>query len=277
MTAPPDRRKDGRCRNYAQHRERFERYLAAQRGLPSVDVTNTEACRGFDLGQAVRDYLKTLPLSAQMSTFHSLRSYIGERVDWTQVRPYVRKYRRDEPKLRNTVLLPADREHLWGALSTLERALIGVLYALRRAEVTTLRWKDVSLDTGRVFVQAGKGGKAGWTALPNAATEALGAWHTESKPQSPECLVFPGPGGRFLHPDSIGRRVRQALRRAGMYVQWRGPHAFRRTFACAFLRQHPGQLLHLQRAMRHSRLETTNLYIYLSDDEVAASVQKLDV
>jgi integrase len=71
--------------------------------------------------------------------------------------------------------------------------------------------------------------------------------------------------------------VRELLRGAGLWRQWRGPHAFRRTFATEFLRARPGELRRLQVLMRHRQLATTVLYDFPEPSDYAGAVAGLSL
>jgi integrase len=209
-------------------------------------------------------------------------------VNWGDVR--IARYRRDEARLRATVLSETELSQLWSRarLTVRQRALCAAFFTLRRMEVAHLKWDSLSLDEGLVYVARGKGGKAAWTALPPVAVDALRAWRAEAergplirqkfavngqpfrpdidppRPRfDPAGYVFPSAAdGRAYNPDALGCVVRKLLQKGGLWRRYRGPHAFRRTFATTFLRERPGELRRLQVLMRHSHLATTVLYDY---------------
>jgi integrase len=222
-------------------------------------------------------------------------------VNWEDVR--IARYRRDEARLRSTVLASAELAQLWtrAHLTTRQRALCCTCFTLRRMEVATLKWDDLSLDEALVYVKRGKGGKSAWTALPPVAVEALRAWRADAergplirqkfapvgqpfrpdvdppRPKfDPAGYVFPSAAdGRPYAPDALGRVVRKLLQRGGLWRRYRGAHAFRRTFATTFLRERPGELRRLQVLMRHSHLATTVLYDYPEPKDFAEAVAGL--
>ena len=55
------------------------------------------------------------------------------------------------------------------------------------------------------------------------------------------------------------------------------PHDLRHTFAHRYLEQHPGDLIGLARLLGHSNLETTRVYLRLSEDDLAARVEAIDL
>lgn len=236
---------------------RFERWSA---GRPEEPVTTR-----------VVAYLASLTPAGAHNALYALRATLDGSVDWTAV-PRVR-LRRNEARLRATVLDARERARLARAsLSARERALLSVMYVVRRFEAGALRWTDIDLDAGTVYVACGKGERAGWTALPPAALDAVRAWRVEA-PESP--WVFPSARGGAPTAGTVGRWVRRALRRIGLWHAGRGPHAFRRTFATEFLRVHPAELRRLQVLMRHASISTTTLYDYPRPEDVQAALRGL--
>lgn len=235
---------------------------------PSSYIKRFEAWQGEHPGLTFRDHVVTflgaLRPSLQRPMLSVLRAHYGaDACAWTGI-PLAR-YQRDEARLRASVLTPEELTRLWtrARLSPRDRALCTAFFTLRRFEVVSLKWADLDLAAGLVYVTRGKGGRAAWTALPPVAVSAFQGWQAASPPVSLASLVFPADvDGRAYHPDALGRVARMILRGAGLWRVGRGPHAFRRTFATTFLRERPGELRRLQVLMRHRQLATTVLYDY---------------
>lgn len=51
-------------------------------------------------------------------------------------------------------------------------------------------------------------------------------------------------------------------------------HSLRHTFALAWLRQHPGQLVELAQLLGHESLDTTAVYTRASAEELARGVEQ---
>jgi integrase len=223
-----------------------------------------------DTTRSVVDFLATLTPASAWNARAALRRRLGTCVAWDTV-PRVR-YQRDEARLRATLLVATERATLRKTrLTPRDRALVEVCYVVRRAEAAGLRWRDIDETSGMVYVAQGKGGRAGWTALPKHAVVALRAWRTATKPPDDDMLVFPGADGE-AHPDTIGEWVRRALQAAGIWHVGRGAHAFRRTFATEYLRTYPERLRSLQKLMRHRQISSTVLYDYVPVDELRGDV-----
>lgn len=260
---------------YERFWARFRAYQAAHADEPLEDQ--------------VRNFLGGLSAASRITARSALQRQLGDTVPWRAIR--LRRPRRNEARLQATILSAADRARLFQSLSTprdralaqtlrilhrpeAARALLHVLWILRRAEAARLRWEEVDLDAGVVYVDRGKGGKSAWTMLPANAADALRAWHRRvGKPV--QGWVFPGVHGRPVSPRRFGRWVECLLKRVGLWRPGRGCHAFRRSFATMYLRENGGDLLGLKQLMRHENIATTALYVYLQPEDLAPRLARL--
>lgn len=251
------------CRNYRALLKRFERF---RQGRPA----------GEDLATHAAAFVAMLPVSCRKAARCALRLQFGAALARESLP--VGRYHRDEEKLRRTVLSAADRHSLFAAdLTARERAVLAVLYVVRRFEAAQLQWRDLDLDGGFIYVRRGKGGKPATTLLPPTVIPALREWRTVARPSAEDAPVFPGRWGGGVQADTVSMWVRRLMRRLGIYRAYRGPHALRRTFASVFLKQHPDQIVQLQRLMRHSNIGTTSLYVYLAPEDLRETVASLNL
>jgi integrase/recombinase XerC len=151
--------------------------------------------------------------------------------------------------------------------------LLGLLTGLRRAELASLRWRDVDLTSGRLSVR-GKGSKFATIGLPEQARQSLDAWRRRTadldgraRPDGP-VLPTGRPTGGLLGSDRSYRfdwrrplttwAVRQIVARraeeAGLGVV--ATHDLRRSFA-GFLDADGAHLQDVQAALRHSSPSVT--------------------
>ena len=73
---------------------------------------------------------------------------------------------------------------------------------------------------------------------------------------------------------SIQNTITGLVRRAGLTRPNLSAHSLRHTFALAWLRQHPGQLVELAQLLGHDRLDTTALYTRASSEDLARSIEQ---
>ncbi len=238
---------------------RFERYRAT--------------CPGRPLTEQAIAFLAALPVNSEHTARGALKAKYRRAIEWDDV-PRRRAWR-NEALLQGTLFdRDAELAQLEAALTTpRDRALVGLAWSLRRAEVVRARWRDVDLDRGTVAV-VGKGGRASWTILTPGTVAALRALRVIARPE-PDALIVPSrlTGGE-MSPAALTNWFRTFLHRHGLYRPWRGLHALRRSFATRFLRYNPEALVKLQRLMRHSSIATTALYCYPSQEDLASAVAR---
>lgn len=145
--------------------------------------------------------------------------------------------------------------------------LLGALAGLRVAEIAQVRGEDIDLDARRIQV-TGKGNKRNWVPLhPILAEVALkmpraGFW-------------FPGNRrrpGLPIRSKSVSDIIGQAMRRAGIQGT---PHSLRHWYATTLLSD-GADLRTVQELMRHSSVQTTQVYTQVPDARRSQAVDRLD-
>ena len=142
------------------------------------------------------------------------------------------------------------------------RAVLRVLYrgGLRCSEAIDLRPRDVVLARSELRVNAGKGSKDRVVWIDAVTVEWLDRWRVR-RPKS-DYFFCTLAGGRLL--DSYVRKMTARYgRKAGVEIRCH-PHLLRHTFASELL-EDGYSLLEAQRLLGHERLETTAIYLHLSD------------
>ncbi len=148
-----------------------------------------------------------------------------------------------------------------------DRAIVLVLLdaGLRATELCILRIDDVDLDSGKLFVRKGKGGKGRIVYVGKATRKAL--WRYLSKRKAkPTDPLFVTTNERPLDRNHLRHLLCNLGERAG--VANLHPHRLRHTFATEFLRN-GGNLLELQRLLGHSSLEMVRRYAAIADADLA--------
>ena len=141
--------------------------------------------------------------------------------------------------------------------------------ALRREEISVLRWRDLSVQDGRPVLRVhGKGRKVAVIDVPQPVLRALEAWRTvvapgQTKPQPALPLVvrmFKGgkPGKTALTPEGVWLIVHQAAHAAGIGEV--APHDLRRSVAGA-LQTSGVSVDTISRLLRHSNVAVTERYL----------------
>jgi integrase/recombinase XerD len=156
------------------------------------------------------------------------------------------------------------KKALKAATTPRDRALLlfFVDSGVRRAEALALNWGDVNFQTGAVLVRLGKGNKARVTCIGAHTRRALIAYRRSRKVGEGDPL-FQTDEGMRLTPMGLRSIFERLGKRAGEKIS---PHALRRSFAIASLRQGMN-LIALQRLMGHADVSTTGVYVqYVSED-----------
>lgn len=155
------------------------------------------------------------------------------------------------------------------------KTLIQVLLntGLRLSEAIHLRWRDIDLTTGRLHVRQGKGSKDRILWLGEEDLETLGKWRqrqAEELDHVPE-LVFTTLEGKPLQPRYVQALVRRLAKKAGIEKDV-SPHTLRHSFATDLLRE-TNNLEIVRRALGHANLQTTQIYVHLTDQDLEAAMR----
>lgn len=189
-------------------------------------------------------------------------------------------------RLFDDVELAARRDREKGRTTWPRRfALLALMrYAgLRVSEVAALRVGDVELDTdmARVTVHAGKyrkqkKGKAAKPDYAPLAAEAipimrdyLAAKETWGEPTNADAWLFPSRDGH-IQKRAIQHAFKKALELAGLPLHY-SPHALRHSYG-VYLYRHTKDLRLTQKALRHRRSTTTEVYADVLPEDVFAGV-----
>lgn len=179
--------------------------------------------------------------------------------------------------------------------STRDYALIQLMVqtGLRISECAALRLGDIKLGErqGQVLIRAGKGNKSRAVPLNASAHQALAeylgpvwgvaptvkavglAWTQRS---TAEPLWISQKGGA-LSSRTISECVEGLVATCaarGLVPPETTPHTLRHTFATNYLKDHPGDLVGLAALLGHNSLETTQIYVQPSADDLAQRVEQ---
>lgn len=178
------------------------------------------------------------------------------------------------PRKLPRVLSPAEVVALTGALRTdRDRAMVSLMVhgGLRRCEVLGLRFGDVHIGDQRVFVAEGKGGHQRLVPVAPVFFTRLADYLAGERPS--QCVddhvfvVLKGPHrGRPLSAAGLDEVLAGARRRAGL--RHATCHELRHT--CFTRLREAGMALEaIQAQAGHASVETTRVYLHLSNDWLA--------
>ena len=146
---------------------------------------------------------------------------------------------------------------------------------LRLSEAVGLRWRDLDLISGKLFVRQGKGAKDRTLWVGEVDLEALQHWQSrqaQAIEHAPE-HVFTTLAGRPISGRYVQQMVKRYAGRAGIEKRVH-PHMLRHTFATDLYRD-TGRIRLVQKALGHSDLSTTMIYTHVYDEEVATAMRSL--
>jgi len=141
----------------------------------------------------------------------------------------------------------------------------------RVSDVANLGISDVVLlpRSGSVTFRHGKGGKERTVPLPLAARKAIEAY-LDIRPEESE-LIFQGKRGPLTD-----RGFRALCDKYGELLGFKlHPHLLRHTMAHKFLDDNGNDLVSLAQILGHQNINTTAIYTKRTQDQLAATVEKL--
>lgn len=231
--------------------------------------TDHETATAMDVARWLADHAEWGP-----STAATYFSYLQSWFKWL----VVMEHRQDNPMIKLAAprrpersprpvsdadlrLLLATRMHR----RTNAMILLAALAGLRVSEIAKVRGEDIATD--RIYVD-GKGGKQAWVPLHPilvelAATMPQRGWWFPGNCRRP---------GQHVHSKAVSDIIGNAMRRAGIGGT---PHALRHWYATTLL-DDGADLRTVQELMRHSSVQTTQVYTRVPDRRRHAAVGRLD-
>lgn len=151
------------------------------------------------------------------------------------------------------------------------RAILLMLFAgLRISEAAGLRWRDVDLEAGELWVRDGKGGKDRCIPLHRVLQYEL-ELVPESERGADSGVVGNGRDGSCMSKKSMDHMFRRWLPKLGISIS---AHRLRASFATEMLR-HDADLLTISTLLGHADLSTTQHYLVADTKRMRAAVDKL--
>ena len=133
---------------------------------------------------------------------------------------------------------------------------------IRNTELCHLEPDDVSLKTGQVRIQEGKGGKPRVVLIGKRAKDALWRWMMIKPEDAP--TLFCTARGKLMSRTSMQRIVSRIGERAGVRAY---PHRLRHTFALQYLKL-GGDAFSLQYILGHEDMSTVREYVKVAARDI---------
>jgi len=146
---------------------------------------------------------------------------------------------------------------------------------LRLSETTGLQWRDLDLNSGRLFVREGKGAKDRSLWVGESDLELLRHWKQRQSGDSEVAPshIFTTLKGRRISNRYVQQMVKTYTRRAGIAKNVH-PHTLRHTFATDLHRESRNIRL-VQKALGHADISTTMIYTHVYDEEIKNAMRGL--
>lgn len=260
-----------------KHRQELKRYelWLHQMGLIWGSVT----------AEDVQAYARTrahLGQSARSATFCSLRVFYA----WSVARGYVRVSPAEglrtpaRPHPQPKALKLAHIRQLIAYLASLsglrarrdEALLLTALYTgLRAAELSRLRWGAVDLEAGTITIELSKMMHGRIVPIHPKLLPVLTAWQ-ETQALGADAPVFSSAhDGEAISPARVGKIAKRVSRASGIPFT---AHVLRHTFATWTLKKSK-DLYAVSKALGHSNVKVTEVYLSADVDQIAAAVETL--
>lgn len=184
-------------------------------------------------------------------------------------------YPRHRRKPRTILSVQEVQRVLRAARKPRSRAIVALLYGagLRVSELCTLRIEDIDSERQVIRVRQSKGGKSRQVMLGARLLHILREyWKTRRS--DPSLYVFPGRNGGVITRQAI-LAMFVALRGAAGIHKTLTPHGLRHCFATHLI-ESGCDLRTVQLLLGHSRLDTTAIYLQLSNRHLVAVHSPLD-
>lgn len=143
---------------------------------------------------------------------------------------------------------------------------------LRCAEALAVRLRDLEPASGKLLVH-GKGSKERVLWIGEADVNLIMGYVNSQSSQGPEDLIFRNLQGKPLTSRYVHYMVQGAARAAGL-TKTVYPHILRHSFATDLLRS-TKNLSIVQKALGHSSLRSTQIYLHIHDPELEEALKGL--
>lgn len=152
------------------------------------------------------------------------------------------------------------------------KLIVMLLYSsgLRLSELLNLKAGDLELDEKIGWVRSGKGAKDRLFLLSNRLIEELKEYVQDKKEDD---FVFTGRNGRMT-PRNVQKMIKKIARNTGIEKNVH-PHVLRHCFATHLL-ESGENIRKIQLLLGHSNLNTTQLYLDISNEELKKVKNPLD-
>ncbi len=168
---------------------------------------------------------------------------------------------------------------------TMVGAFLTFFCALRQNEVCTMKWQDIDLENKQVKVVDGKCHKDGFIPLSPVAVPVLKKWR-QLHPNEEYFLPPDSNDHPYMQNKALRNKFQKALKDAGLLIpteknaSGNQQHQYKfhtlRHSRCTHLINNGVPIEQVQHFMRHDKIETTMVYIWITNPELKKMVAEVD-
>lgn len=250
---------------YIKHIKRFAKFF----NKPLINLCEDD----------VREYLhhiisvRKLSCSYVNSAYSAIKFFyeITLGLDWNMKNiPRIKKV-----KKLPTILSYAEIKRIFDVTSNLKhKSILMTTYSagLRVSEVAHLKVSHIDSSNMQIFVSQGKGNKDRYSLLGNANLSILRKYYKIFRPGT---WLFPNDlTGNPLTTRTIQKVFKDATRKAGISKDV-SIHSLRHSFATHLIKSGV-DLCTIQKLLGHTNIQTTSIYLHLSNKDVLSVLSPLD-
>ena len=225
----------------------------------------------------VRDYLDFLVTSGKSaSTLNTVYSALKFYFETIMKRSFFVNIPRSKNKKRLPTVLSKQEinKMLEMTKNPKHNCIISMLYGcgLRVSELVSIKMLDIDLDRKMVRVYRGKGDKDRYVMLPEKLFSILSA---QDKAKNKNDYLFTNGKNGKLTTRSIDKIVKKSAELVGISKNV-SPHTLRHSFATHLL-EDGTDIRYIQELLGHARLETTQIYTHVANNNLLGIKSPLDM
>lgn len=235
----------------------FWKFCALRKGDPSFKKEDAvQIYLSYRLDEQKLDYST---VNGDYSALQWFYKYVLNR-EWN-VRKLIRP--RKEKRLPRTISA-AQFSQLLSCMNTEKQKLLVLLYystGLRLSEGRNLKWEDIDIAEGIIFVRKGKGHKDRIAILPGELGERLAAYRKTLRPS--QVYIFEGKTmGKSIAAKTVQWAIINGRKKAGL-PDFVTTHVLRHSYATSCLKNGT-DLLSIKSLLGHKKISTTTRYLHLN-------------
>lgn len=144
---------------------------------------------------------------------------------------------------------------------------------LRKSELLNLNWDDLNLDCSSILIRNSKNKQSRILPIHPKIKQLLEIYLVQRLPLTDNAL-FIGSQGRRLSKNSLDNLFKRYIEKGRLDDKGYTIHTLRHTFATMLLKR-DASLFHIKELLGHRGIESTEIYLHLTNKDLAASINRL--